>query len=126
MRLMVTGSRDWRDGWLICLVLNDFYWQHHGERVTLLHGDQRGADTIADAQGRMLGWTTESYPADWKTHGKKAGPIRNAEMIATKPDLVLAFPLPGSKGTWDAIEKAEAASIKVIIPYPELAGERNR
>ena len=59
----------------------------------------------------------EVYPADWRTHGRAAGPLRNARMIAEgKPDLVIAF--KGNRGTQDCCRKAEAAG----IPVRRIAG----
>ncbi len=53
--------------------------------------------------------------ADWTTHGRAAGPIRNARMLAEyHPDLVIAF--PGGRGTLDMVSKAERAGVAVIRP----------
>jgi hypothetical protein len=132
---MVTGSRDWTDAGKVRSAFRDaqeialtrFRQRIDSGSVVLILGDGNGLDTIADEIGREeFFWETITYPADWKQHGKAAGPIRNQQMVDTKPDLVLAFPLPGSRGTWDAVERAEAKGIKVVIPYPELAGERKR
>jgi hypothetical protein len=132
---MVTGSRDWTDAGKVRSAFRDaqeialtrFRQRIDSGSVVLIHGDADGLDSIADRVGREeFFWETIPYPADWKQHGKAAGPIRNQQMVDTKPHLVLAFPLPGSKGTWDAVAKAEKAGIPVVIPYPELAGERKR
>ena len=89
----------------------------------LIAGAARGADSLAASVIREWiikwgGWQLASFPADWDKHGKAAGPIRNAQMLKEgKPDICLAFPLPGSIGTWDMIRKANAAGIEVrIIP----------
>ena len=56
-----------------------------------------------------------SYPAQWDVYGRRAGPIRNQEMIDEgKPDGVVAF--PGGKGTADMVRRAEAAGLKVWFP----------
>jgi hypothetical protein len=62
-----------------------------------------------------LGVTQEIFYADWATHGRRAGPIRNAAMIKAGADLVLAFPLPGGRGTQHTIRLAEEAGIPVRI-----------
>lgn len=43
-----------------------------------------------------------------------AGLVRNQLMVDLGADICLAFPLPGSRGTWDCMGRAEAAGIKVI------------
>jgi hypothetical protein len=61
---------------------------------------------------------TVAYPADWNTHGRTAGPIRNSRMLAEgKPDLVLAFThdLSKSIGTRDMVTKARAAGVRVVV-----------
>lgn len=59
--------------------------------------------------------------ADWKTHGRAAGPIRNQRMIDEwKPTLVIAF--AGGRGTADMIRRAKAAGIEVReVPAPPLS-----
>ena len=36
-------------------------------------------------------------------------------MLEWKPDMVVAFPDPESKGTWDMIDKARAAGVNTIV-----------
>lgn len=81
----------------------------------LIQGGARGADRSAAECARGLGIKVVTVPADWRTHGKAAGPIRNQRMIDDfKPDLVLAF--PGGRGTADMVSRARAAGIEVIFP----------
>jgi hypothetical protein len=48
----------------------------------------------------LLGLKTERYPADWKKHGRKAGPLRNEHMASLGADLALGFRCAGkSNGT---------------------------
>lgn len=57
------------------------------------------------------------YHADWNAHGRSAGPIRNAKMLAEgKPDLVVAF--PGGKGTAHMVGIARKAGVPVVEMLP--------
>ena len=78
----------------------------------VIHGNARGADSLADEWARKNGVEIIPCPADWETHGKAAGPIRNLEMLQYKPDLVIAF--PGGNGTKDMVNKAKREGIPVI------------
>lgn len=109
-RIMVTGSRDWRERSLIRLAFTDWITEPD---VTLVHGDARGADTLAAAIAQDIGWKTEAHPADWRTHGRAAGPIRNRAMLDSGIDHVVAFHLNGSRGTADAIREAKRRKIPV-------------
>jgi predicted Rossmann-fold nucleotide-binding protein len=81
------------------------------ERV--IHGGCRGADEGANDWAKSENIPVIACRADWKKHGKAAGPIRNREMIRLhQPDYVVA--LPGGRGTADMINAAEAAGIPVI------------
>lgn len=54
------------------------------------------------------------HQANWKDLGKSAGPVRNQHMI-NLGDILLAFPLGESKGTWDCIRRGVTKGIAVYI-----------
>lgn len=71
----------------------------------IIHGDAQGADRLSQLWAERLRVPVEVYPANWKEHGKAAGPIRNTQMLdEARPDLVVAF--PGGIGTSDMLGKA--------------------
>ncbi len=110
-RVLVTGSRTWTDTRAITTALSRLHRQH-GPRLVIVHGDCRsGADAIADAWCRQAGVTVERYSADWRRHGRYAGPLRNAAMVATRPDLCLAFIRDHSTGATGCATLAQAAGV---------------
>jgi hypothetical protein len=65
------------------------------------------------AQTTWFGVPVSAHPADWFSHGKAAGPIRNQEMLAMEaPALVVAF--PGGRGTADMVRRARKAGVDVL------------
>lgn len=98
----------------------------HANDVTLIHGAARGIDAIAGLVFMRL-WPQhpiELFPADWDTHGRAAGPIRNEAMLRRLLALrdegyrvgVMAFhdDLEHSKGTGGMVRLAEAADVTVV------------
>ena len=111
MRIIVCGGRDYDDrGTVVRLLI--LVAEHLGQNLTIVHGAARGADTLVGEVAGELGLEVEPHPADWKTHGKAAGPIRNQQMLDAGADLVIAF--PGGKGTADMVERARKAGIVVL------------
>lgn len=83
---------------------------------TIIEGEARGADTLAKQWAEERYLPVEKYPANWDTHGKAAGPIRNKQMLTEgKPDLVIAFLAPNSRGTANMISQAEKAGVPVKV-----------
>lgn len=117
MRILITGSRDYRDLAMIETAIASHLRlsQQPGEKVTVVHGGARGADTLASTAARYYGLDEEAHLAKWRTHGKAAGPIRNQHMVDLGADICLAFPTPSSRGTWDCVGRARAAGITVRI-----------
>jgi hypothetical protein len=111
MRVLVTGGRDYDDLASVVGALDDLR-ERYG-RLVVIQGGATGADQFARYWcGRQQSVHMINEPADWKAHGKAAGPIRNQRMIDEhKPDLVLAF--DGGRGTADMIRRAETAGIPV-------------
>jgi hypothetical protein len=79
----------------------------------IISGGATGADQIGVFAAQCIPVEYSVYKADWHTHGKAAGMIRNRRMlIEGKPDLVLAF--PGGKGTANMVEISRKAGVKVV------------
>ena len=114
-RLIITGSRDWVDRPTIEQQITLATLGHYPDEVVIVHGNARGADTIAAAIATERGMVSEPHPADWRAHGKAAGPIRNAEMVACGADAALAFPIGPSPGTRGCIDLITAAKIPLVI-----------
>lgn len=118
--MLVTGSRHWRDGWVIDIVLQGLAdWAlDHGELLTIVHGACEGADELAGEWEGRPGVEVRPYPAEWDQHGRAAGPIRNREMLSReRPDVVFAFheDLEGSRGTKDMTRRAVDAGLPVYL-----------
>lgn len=79
----------------------------------MIHGGASGADNCAGMVARTMGFTVERYPANWSKWGRAAGVIRNQEMLDKGADIILAFWLNGSTGTYDMIQRGLKAGIPV-------------
>lgn len=112
MNVLVCGARIWTDRERIHKELSAL-----PDDTTIIHGAARGADTIAGEEARTLGFHVIECPADWATHGRAAGPLRNAAMLLYVPSLVIAFTanIRGSKGTRDMVKRARAAGLPVWL-----------
>lgn len=110
MRVLVCGGRDFNDCGLIFDTLDSLA---RAEIVDcIIEGDVPGADRIAGAWAKRRRVDLNLYPADWRKHGRAAGPIRNQQMLdAGKPHMVIAF--PGGTGTADMVRRARAAGVPV-------------
>lgn len=112
MKVLVCGGRDFSDYDYLESVLNEV--DSKTPILELAQGGARGADSLAHK------WAVENgiykictFIADWDTHGRAAGPIRNRQMLNEfQPDLVVAF--PGGFGTEHMIAIALEAGVEVI------------
>jgi hypothetical protein len=94
----------------------------------LLHGGARGADAAIARAAHQLGWSALVMPAEWRRHGRAAGPIRNRELLElaiaravahTSPGclssvLVVAF--PGGAGTASLVQQARRLAFRSPVP----------
>ena len=118
MRALICGSRDWCYPKPVEVVVAGLVAVFGRDRLTVVHGAARGADSHAGAAADRHDIECEAYPADWDTHGKGAGPIRNQRMLEEgKPDVVFAFTndLASSRGTADMVRRARKAGLPVYV-----------
>lgn len=111
-RLLATGSRHYGDHVRVERILTPFT----GQGIQLVHGDGDGLDQLAHKFWLAAGDSALAVPAEWDRYGHKAGPIRNQRMVDLGNYIAcIAFPLPGSRGTWDCVRRAELADIPVLV-----------
>lgn len=107
MKVLVCGGRDFNDYEFVTKTLGAL------KGVTeIIQGGASGADKLAERWACANKIATIVFHADWKSHARAAGPIRNSHMLAYGPDLVVAF--PGGRGTADMVGKAKRKGVRVI------------
>lgn len=118
MRVLVCGGRNFDDRAAIAKALAPYKPANVVTDVSdciLILGGAPGADTLAEEWADVFGVRKRIFPANWKEHGRAAGPLRNQRMLDEgKPDLVIAF--PGGRGTADMVRRAEKAGVPVLAP----------
>ena len=98
MKICVCGGRDYEDKEKVYRVLDKLYnnvapWIE----FVIIHGDAKGADSLAKEWAEERNVQQIPFPANWKKYDNAAGPIRNKEMLDHGFDLLVAF--PGGNGT---------------------------
>lgn len=101
MRVAIIGSRKYPHPERVRAYVRWLHEQHGGDLI-IISGRGRGVDTWAEEEAVRLGIKTDIHPADWAAHGKRAGFIRNADIVASA-DVVVAFWDGHSRGTADSL-----------------------
>ena len=104
---LVAGSRCFDDVVLLYDKLDHFLQRQ--EEILIVHGGAKGADSISAQYAEYRGFETKVFLPDWEGLGKKAGYIRNKEMI----DFISKYPNKGCVVFWDGESKGTAHTIKL-------------
>ncbi len=111
MKVLVCGGRDFNDKEFLFRTLDRLHIQYNFQIV--IQGEAKGADLLAREWAESRAISCWCFPADWEKNGRRAGPLRNIEMLEKgQPDLVVAF--PGGKGTDHMKKIAEKAEVFVL------------
>ncbi len=110
IKLAIIGGRDFQDYELVKATVAKV----KSEIVAIVSGGAKGADSLAERYAREHGIPVEVYPADWNKHGRRAGFLRNQDIISAC-DAVIAFWDGVSAGTRSSIEIADKAGKSVHI-----------
>ncbi|MFN3197147.1 MAG: DUF2493 domain-containing protein [Bradymonadia bacterium] len=110
--LIVCGGRDYADQQAAFHALDTLHQHGRGPVDHIIEGGARGADALGRAWAQSRGVAVTTCPARWDKFGKRAGLLRNQQMLDDfEIDLVVAF--PGGRGTADMIRRARQAQVQV-------------
>jgi len=108
--VLVSGGREYTNWDKVNEFLTDIHKETPIEKI--VHGGARGADSLGGKWARENGVVEKVYKADWGTHGKAAGVIRNQEML-DEEDIDLLVSFPGGKGTADMKKRAKYKGVEI-------------
>ncbi len=113
MIVMFSGSRDYADLDSVKSVVAGVVTS--GLVKEIIVGDARGVDQAVREAAANTEVTLTVYCADWNQYGRRAGIIRNLDMLDRRPDLVLAFWDGSSPGTRHVINHAKKHNIDLEV-----------
>lgn len=129
LRIIVAGSRDFKDYDLLCDTLMKFLSDmddpnivDNPSKVKFISGTARGADTLGEQFAYTYEYDVIRFPADWDRLGRKAGYIRNEEMAKYASEegntgALIAFWDGKSRGTMHMINLARQYGLIVRVIY---------
>lgn len=98
-KVVIGGCRDFTDYRILCDFVDACLVRVAARTdICILSGGCRGVDEMGERYAAEHGYAVERFPADWKRHGRAAGPIRNRQMVDAA-DCVIAFWDGRSRGT---------------------------
>lgn len=114
MKIAIIGSRSFNDYNILEATLNTYKEQGNIEYSLMVSGGAKGADSLGELYAKNNNIPVKLFIPDWNLHGKKAGFLRNVDII-NMADVVFAFWNGVSKGTKHSIDLAEKQGKPVYI-----------
>jgi hypothetical protein len=120
MRVHICGSSAWKTAEPIDTVISGYIelTEGAGEDLVIVHGNEAGADRLADQIATQWAVDVKRIPADWDRYGQEAGPMNNTKILdEEKLDVVWAFRATTGKSsvTDDMCKQAAAAGVPVFV-----------
>ena len=109
-KIAIVGSRKYQHIHKIKRAI-EFFSHYDCEIVS---GGAYGVDTIAETFAKEFGIPATIFPADWDAYGKRAGAMRNKQIV-DYADVIIAFWDGQSKGTQITVGMAKRAGKKVLV-----------
>ena len=102
MKVGIVGSREFKNYELF----SDVMKQYLSDISWVVSGGAPGADSLAEKWAKENKKMLTIYPADWFNLGKRAGYVRNTDIVKNS-DMIVAFWDGKSKGTKHTIGLAQ-------------------
>jgi hypothetical protein len=106
VRVVIAGSRTWTHEAQVMGVVRRLALNH--PTATVVTGGARGVDQLAERVALGSGLLVSTHPAKWERYGKRAGFLRNEEMVLGA-DHVIAF--------WDGLSPGTKLTIDLALRY---------
>jgi len=116
MRVIICGSRSL---FPTLDVLNAAVEASGFDPSEVVCGCAEGVDQAGAAWAEAQGIPVKHFPANWKRFGRRAGPMRNTEMVAYAEGVIAVWD-GESNGTRDTICKAREAGLQVYVHTDSL------
>lgn len=111
-QVVIAGGRDFADYSLLCQKCDQFF--RNKRPTAIISGMARGADLLGAQYAWEHGIPLLEFPADWSRLGKRAGMLRNLQMLDAA-DAVVAFWDGQSKGTHHTITEAKRRGLPMRV-----------
>lgn len=115
MKVIIAGGRDYHD----YEVLKQAVAESQLAITTVVSGGAKGVDAMGERYAEEMNLQLNIYAADWETHGRAAGPIRNRKM-AENAEALIALWDGESRGTKNMIETATKKGLIVYVKRTDL------
>lgn len=99
IKLIIAGGRDFTNYELLKEKIKENY---EIDKIQIVSGHAQGADKLGEKFATEHNIPLITFPADWNSHGKKAGMVRN-EKMANYADEAILFWDGYSSGTSNMI-----------------------
>ena len=116
--VLVCGGRDYRRHDEVFRVLDGLHASLGISAV--VHGAAVGADSLAHRWAAKRGVPNRAFPTNWGQYGRRAGFLRNEQMLHENPDIALVVAFPGGKGTARMVDLSLEAGVKTLI-VPDMS-----
>lgn len=98
IKLAIVGSRTFNDYPTLLYVVNSIKRDNGYTYTEIVSGGAKGADSLAERYAEQNKITKKIFPADWNRYGKRAGFMRNVDII-DRCDVCICFWDGESHGT---------------------------
>lgn len=110
MKVIIAGGRDYHNYDTLLEAIKECQFPIS----TVVSGGAKGVDALGERYALEMNLQLNIYEADWETHGRAAGPIRNRKM-AENAEALIALWDGQSRGTKNMIETAEKKGLLVYV-----------
>lgn len=102
LKIIIAGSRDFNNYELLKSSIDNILCNYLEYDFEFVSGGARGADALGELYAIEAEYTPKVFKANWDEFGRSAGFARN-KLMGDYADMLIAFPLPESKGTYHMI-----------------------